>query len=120
MTKAIIAGGRNFRVLPKHFLWLDELHARLKFTEVVSGCASGADRAGEEWASKWNLPLKLFPAEWSKHGRAAGPVRNRQMAKYVADHGGGCVILFPGGNGTESMRRSALALGLPVCDYVGT
>lgn len=51
--------------------------------EVVSGGASGIDALGEQWARNRAIPVKVFPADWGKHGRAAGPIRNRAMAKYA-------------------------------------
>lgn len=51
--------------------------------EVVSGGARGVDRLGELWAARAELPCKVFPADWNKHGRAAGPIRNREMANYA-------------------------------------
>ncbi len=98
----VIAGGRDYKFTQKDILWLDTLPIR----EVVSGGASGADAAGEDWARSRGIPVRRFPADWQTHGRAAGPIRNRQMAEY-AD----AVVLFPGGRGTESMRREAERLG---------
>jgi len=43
----------------------------------------GADWIGESWARFWDLPIKTFPADWKTHGRAAGPIRNSQMADYA-------------------------------------
>jgi hypothetical protein len=55
------------------------------------------------------VPVKQFPADWNKYGKAAGPIRNAQMAKY-AD----AVILFPGGRGTANMRKLAKEHGLEI------
>lgn len=52
-------------------------------TEVVSGCAIGADRLGERWAINNNVPIKEMPADWNRYGNSAGPMRNRQMAEYA-------------------------------------
>lgn len=51
--------------------------------EVVSGCANGADKLGEKWAFENGLPIKRFPADWDRNGKAAGPIRNRKMAEYA-------------------------------------
>jgi hypothetical protein len=101
----IIAGGRDYNLTPSDEAWLDTLPIR----EVVSGGAFGADAGGESWAKKRGIPIKRFPADWKTHGRAAGPIRNRQMAEY-AD----AVVLFPGGRGTGSMRREAERQGLRI------
>lgn len=105
--KTIIAGGRDYLLTPEDWCYL----YNLEITEVVSGGATGADAGGEEYAVKHNIPIKRFPADWEKHGRAAGPIRNAQMADY-AD----AVVLFPGGKGTNSMFKIATAAGLIIYD----
>lgn len=51
--------------------------------EIVSGTARGVDQLGEEWADEHGIPVERFPADWDTHGRAAGPIRNEEMAKYA-------------------------------------
>ena len=82
--KVIVAGSRDFKdyALLKEFL--DKLVIfRSGFTEIVSGTASGADKLGERYAQEHNLAIKRFPADWEKYGKAAGHIRNRQMAEYA-------------------------------------
>lgn len=107
--KLIIAGGRDYHFTPADIAALDALLPEV--TEVVSGCASGADREGEEWAASHKIPIRKFPADWRNDGRAAGPIRNRLMAEY-AD----AVILFPGGKGTMNMHDEAHMRGLRIID----
>ncbi len=107
--KLIIAGGRNYQLSDADFAWLDRLHAQTPVTEVVCGGATGADAGGKAWAEAKRIPVKLFLPGWTQHGYAAGPIRNKQMAEYA-----NAVALFPGGRGTESMRREALAAGIPI------
>lgn len=52
-------------------------------SKVVSGCAKGADTLGELWAKSQGVPIKRFPADWDKNGKAAGPLRNIEMACYA-------------------------------------
>jgi hypothetical protein len=121
--KAIIAGGRDYSVGPKQRRWLDGVNAVLKITEVVSGGAAGADRGGEVWASLRGIPIKKFPADWKKHGKAAGPKRNGQMAAYcrarVPDEPGtwDYCILFPGGAGTANMKKQANENLIHIIEY---
>ena len=105
LLAVVVAGGRDYRITGADEAWLDTLPIR----EVVSGGASGADAGGESWARKRGIPVKRFPADWNTHGRAAGPIRNRQMAEYA-----GGVVLFPGGRGTNSMRGEAERRGLQI------
>jgi hypothetical protein len=44
---------------------------------VISGGAKGADTIAESLVPPINF--KKFPADWSKHGKAAGPIRNKLM-----------------------------------------
>lgn len=80
-------------------------------TEVVSGGAQGVDSCGESLAELSGLPVKVFRADWNKHGKAAGPIRNREMAKY-AD---ALVAVWDGqSSGTKNMIDEMKALGKPV------
>lgn len=82
--KTIIAGGRDFKdynLLKKQVDYY-RLHKN-EITEVVSGGAAGADSLGEMYAIENNISIKVFNADWNKHGRAAGPMRNKQMADYA-------------------------------------
>ena len=84
--KIIIAGGRDFTT-EEHYELLKEVCSKTlsKCTniEIVSGGAQGADALGERFAKEFNYDIKLFPANWKEHGRAAGPIRNREMAEYA-------------------------------------
>ena len=99
--KLIVAGGRDFSDKEKLYFELDSIEG---ITEIVSGNAKGADELGEKYAKERGIPVKLFPADWTKHGRAAGPIRNEEMAKY-AD----ALIAFWDGKsrGTKSMINLA-------------
>lgn len=81
--KVIIAGTRDFKDYGLLKIVVNQYHKIYGITEVVSGTAKGADELGERWAKENNIPIKKFPAEWKKHGRAAGPIRNEQMAEYA-------------------------------------
>ena len=80
-------------------------------TVVISGTASGADRLGEAWAAKSGVPCERFPADWNRHGKAAGPIRNEQMA----DHAEALIALWDGASrGTAHMINAANRKGLRV------
>ncbi len=85
-----------------------------RITEVVSGCAAGADLFGEQWAKTRMIPIRRFPADWRTHGKAAGPIRNEQMARY-ADQ---LVAVWDGvSRGTQDMIGRARHHGLVVFVY---
>lgn len=52
---------------------------------VIEGHCRGADQIAHRWAEfsdaySDSIELICKPANWAKYGRAAGPIRNRQMA----------------------------------------
>jgi len=79
--KVIIAGSRNIEDYPL----VAQAMQRCGFdvTEVVCGMANGIDKLGEQWAIANNISVKEMPANWNRDGKAAGPIRNRDMAKYA-------------------------------------
>ena len=81
--------------------------------EVVSGgCATGVDPRGERWARLKGSTVTVFGADWTRHGKAAGPIRNKQMARY-AD----AALVFCKDEptpGSSNMATWMLALGKPV------
>lgn len=81
---------------------------------VISGTARGADTLGADWAVCNWLRLEEFPADWDKHGKAAGHIRNQQML----DSGVDVAVQFPGGRGTADMRRRLDEAGVKVYEYV--
>lgn len=52
-------------------------------SEVVCGKAIGVDSLGEQYAIMKGISVKEMPANWAMHGKAAGPIRNREMAEYA-------------------------------------
>lgn len=45
-------------------------------TEVISGEARGADTLAKKYAAEKDIPFHGYPADWEKHGRSAGYIRN--------------------------------------------
>lgn len=107
--KLIIAGSRDFKdydFLEQRVLSFIKRHRVDKEpVEIVSGGARGADRLGEKFAKKFSLVVHRMPAEWDKHGRAAGHIRNGEMAE-IATH---CIVFWDGrSRGTQDMRLKAM------------
>ena len=46
---------------------------------IIVGRARGADTIAETIALEMGFAVDPYPAEWEKHGKMAGPIRNRQM-----------------------------------------
>ena len=119
--KVIIAGSRKFNDYAKLKENCDRiLREKLEDEEcnivIVSGHAKGADVLGEHYACERRLQLDAYPADWKQDGRAAGIVRNKEMAE-SAD----ALIAFPQegekSRGTWNMVKTARARGLK-CDVV--
>lgn len=111
----IVAGGRDFNQRRVIFSTLDALYQAAGLTEIVHGGASGADTLAGEWARGEGVPQVVYKADWDKHGKAAGPMRNRAMAQ----HGIDLLIAFPGGAGTGSMITTARQYDIPVLRIAG-
>lgn len=88
--------------------------AKFEMTEIVSGSDDGVDQLGERWARMAGLPVRQFPADWRRYGRAAERQRNLQMAVY-AD---ALIALWDGRSpGTRHMIATAERMGLKVFVY---
>ena len=107
-TRVIVCGCRDFCNQDFCFRILDEILGEYDDPEIVSGHAKGADACGEAYARLRSLPLKVFPAEWDKYGRAAGPIRNKQMLLYALEAKPLVIAFWDGlSRGTKNMISQA-------------
>jgi len=76
----------------------------------------GADWQADRWARSTGVPTDPYPADWDRHGRAAGPRRNQRMVDVLTSVRHGLVAAFPFGTsvGTMDCVRRAKAAGIPV------
>lgn len=82
------------------------------FTLVHGACPTGADKIADTWAVEKGLHVERHPAQWQKHGKAAGPIRNQEMVDSMP-----LVVLgFPQGKsrGTRGCLDMAEKAGLMV------
>ena len=83
-------------------------------TTIVHGDARGADRTAQHVARSLRLPVEAFPADWKKYGKAAGPIRNREMLDTKPD----IVLAFhdnlDASLGTRDCVEEARRRGIPV------
>ena len=97
-ARIIVCGGRHFsdpeRLETVMNILLEEYKLRSDHVEIVSGHCEGADRLGELWARNHSSKCTLFPAKWSKFGRAAGPIRNTEMVEYAENAHISIVVAF--------------------------
>ena len=110
MTKLAIIGSRDFT----DYDLLKEKADSLNPSIIISGGASGADYLAERYAKKNNKPIKIYHADWQRHGRAAGPIRNKEIVKN-SDH----ILAFWDGEsrGTLSSINLAKKYDVP-CDII--
>lgn len=107
--RVIIAGGRNYHNYDTVVEAINE--CQFPIASIVSGGAKGVDALGEQYASNMNLPLQVYYPDWDKHGRAAGPIRNRKMA----ENADALIAIWDGeSRGTKNMIETAKKLGLLV------
>ena len=81
----LIAGSRNFTCYMQLSKVMDHVLEKTgNPTLVISGGAPGVDTLAEQWAKEHHFAFKPFPADWKKHGKRAGPLRNSEMMQ-IAD-----------------------------------
>lgn len=79
--KVVIAGSRD--IVDQYVVNEAINESDIKISEIVSGCARGVDTLGEIYARDNNIQIVKFPANWKRYGKAAGPMRNSDMAEYA-------------------------------------
>lgn len=122
--KLIIAGSRHFdknKVLSIIESSIDFFDLGTSLTEIVHGAAEGVDSAAidfyETHFDGYQLlyGIRKFPADWKTHGKAAGPIRNRQMAEY-AD---ALLLIWDGkSRGSANMKKEMEKLNKPIYEIV--
>lgn len=111
--RIIVAGSRVFDDYLLLKRTLDHLTRKLdkSLLVILSGHAKGADIMGERWCFEALVKSEIHHADWDKHGKAAGHIRNEEMVK-VADS----LVAFWDGKstGTKHMIDIAKKKGLNV------
>jgi len=87
-----------------------EFYEGRDISEIVSGGARGTDALAERYALEKKIPIKVFPSDWKKHGKSAGPLRNREIVVYSDT-----ILAFWDGEstGTKSTIAIAKEMGVP-------
>lgn len=130
--KLIIAGSRHLvdvdinNIMYHYFMDnTSDFHPE-RVVEVISGGCNGIDKLGEQWAKeeywfdhghtyKKSISIKYFIPDWKTHGKAAGPIRNRQMAEY----GDALLLIWDGkSRGSASMKKEMEKLNKPIYEII--
>jgi hypothetical protein len=107
-VRILVTGGRDYTNYSAVVTALSQMPVG---ATLIHGAATGADSlAAHYWRHALGRETESHPADWGKHGKAAGPIRNQEML----DSGVDILIAFPGGRGTADMTRRALAAGVKV------
>lgn len=117
MSRILVTGGRDYARR-------DVVAAALQAAQqqwdddgqltVVHGAALGADTIAQQLADEWGWATEAWPADWKRHGRAAGHRRNAAMVATGPDI---CLaFLTPGSanKGTRGCGGLARAAGIPM------
>ena len=123
MKKIVVAGSRGFNNYETAKEFIITCLEKENLTEPISflsGGCRGSDLLGDRYAKEYGYPVEVYPAEWNRYGRGAGPIRNERMAE-EAD----IIICFWDGNskgtGTllEYARRYNKTVYLKLIDNAG-
>ena len=80
--RLLITGSRGIPPAYTYERFQNDLEKELKGQlpdVLLNGCAAGIDEWARTWAVAHDIPIKSYPAEWTKHGKKAGILRNVQM-----------------------------------------
>jgi hypothetical protein len=81
---------------------------------IMEGDAPGADSITGICASRMNMKVARYPADWEKNGKRAGPIRNTEMIESQPK----VVFAFAHdlneSKGTRDTVRKAMKKGIPV------
>jgi hypothetical protein len=105
--RVLVCGSRHF----KDRVLLDKTLKGINITELIHGCARGADSLAGEFAEANDIPQHRYPALWDLHGKRAGPIRNYQMLREGKPD---LVVgfLFENSRGTKHMLDIARKAGI--------
>ena len=107
--KTIVAGGRdgiNAYLVEKAINAAD-----WEITTLVCGMARGVDSHAYNWAKRKGVPIEEYPADWDRYKKAAGHIRNAEMA----DNAEALIAIWDGESpGTGGMIGVAEKKGLKV------
>ena len=116
--RVLVCGGRDYDNREKLFGALDRsLEAATmagRTFVLIHGGARGADSLSHEWATARQVSdVRVYEADWNRHKKAAGPIRNKLMLTKENPH---VIIACKGGNGTAHMMKIGRQAGVPVME----
>lgn len=111
--RTIIAGGRD--ITSYGLVCLAVKESGFKITTVICGGARGVDLCGKMWACENKVPVEMFEPDWIRYGKAAGPMRNIEMAK----NADALILVWDGqSRGSRNMLKEAKARNLLIHEHL--
>jgi hypothetical protein len=125
--RVLVTGDRYWVDRAYVFEQLDKFHAAIPITTLIQGLATGVDIQAHDWAKARGVPLAEsepgkggFPALWSQHHKAAGPIRNQQMIdEGKPDFGIAIHRDLAKSKGTKDMTERLTKAGIPWINLKG-
>lgn len=114
--RVLICGSRTWSDVPTVNTVLQGIHCtRFGDPTIIHGAARGADEIAGDLARRQGWRVIEFPADWERHGKRAGYVRNTKM---LAEGNPNEVYAFVDkplveSRGTSMMVRIAREAGVP-------
>ena len=108
--KVLVCGGRHFNDEKLMYKVFNTGEIGNIDTIIHGGC-TGADKIAHDWAFCYARRVEIYHADWTRVGKAAGPLRNIRMLEHSKPD---LVVAFPGGKGTAHMVKIAKEAGVPV------
>ncbi|GAB2666505.1 SLOG family protein [Nocardia goodfellowii] len=112
--RILLTGSRSWTDRTTVHQALAEHHNQdIALTVVHGDNPHGADRIARNWCIRHtDVTEERHPADWERHGKAAGPIRNAHMVELGAD----LVLAFPlpSSRGTHDCINRAKTAGIPI------
>lgn len=112
--KLLICGGRDLdetKAFEAISFWITVNYFFVEELEIIHGGARGADTAAGNYARHHQHKENVFEADWKRHGKAAGMIRNRLM---LTNGQPDAILALSGGKGTANMMDISRKAGIPV------
>lgn len=116
----LVTGSREFEDPVPVYRALNDALTNGMRSIVVGDCPTGADHYARTWAGMMGVPCEMVRADWTRWGKAAGPLRNRRMVDVYRPTA--CLAFFwpgAGNRGTTDCANYAEAQGVQVLRFDG-
>lgn len=116
----ILVTGSRFATFEQHGQKITEalqVASREEGVTLVHGAAQGVDRICARIGAGWGWTIEPHPAQWTTHGKAAGPLRNMEMVDLGADVLLAFPVLHEANKGTLHCTDYARRKGMRIYEF---